>query len=174
MSRSRLPRSFNRDSGFTLLEVLAALFILSIAVFGIYQGQSNLVRITVRSENMAQALGLAQQKMVETELELRDKSLAGLLDDESGEFKDEVFRDFKWNRKLTRVSAGCLFPSSQNSDEGPENTATPFGDIFSIAEKVFENNVRKIQITVSWKEGNKDRQISLSQLYISFKEIPSL
>jgi prepilin-type N-terminal cleavage/methylation domain-containing protein len=174
MSPSTLLRTFNRNSGFTLLEVLAALFILSIAVFGIYQGQSNLVRMTVRSEHMAQALGLAQQKMVETELELRDKSLAGLLDDESGEFKDEAFRDYKWNRKLTRVSAGCLFPSSQGSEEGPENAATPFGDIFSIAEKVFENNVRKIQITVSWKEGNKDRQLSLSQLYVSFKELPSL
>ena len=168
--KSRLTARVN--DGFTLLEVLAALFILSIAVFGIYQGQSNLVRMTIRSEHMAQALGLAQQKMVETELELRDKSLAGLLDEETGEFKGEAFKAYKWTRKLEKVSAGCLFPSPKDSEE--TQPSDPFGGIFSMAEKVFENNVRKIKITVSWEEGNKKREINLSQLYVSFKEIPSL
>jgi len=160
-------------AGFTLLEVLAALFILSIAVFGIYQGQSNLVRMTVRSEHMAQALGLAQQKMVETELELRDKSLSGLLDEETGEFKDEAFREYKWTRKLEKVSAGCMFPNPGEDSQEPGAT-DPLGGIASIAERVFENNVRKIRIIVSWEEGNKKREVSLNQLYVSFKELPSL
>lgn len=161
-----------QSTGFTLIEVIFSLLILAIGVMGILQGQSGATRVALRSEAMAQALYLAEEKMTELEIQLRSKTFVGLPEEEKGDFKDEKLKEFKWNRKLEKVDLGCFIP--KNISEGgegdqPQSTAQGY---FALVEKVFENAVRKIKITVEWEDNNQTKSVELTQLYVHFQSLP--
>lgn len=160
-----------KESGFTLVEVIFSLLILAIGVMGIIQGQSGATKVTLRSESMAQALYLAEQKMTEMEILLRSKTFISLPEEEKGEFKDEHFKAFKWNRKLEKVELGCFIPKdvSQGKEGEAQNTAQGY---FALVEKIFENAVRKIKVTVEWPEGSKTKSVELTQLYVRYQDLP--
>lgn len=165
----------NKRRGFTLVEVIFALLILAIAVLGIIQGQSGSTRITLRSEAMAQALYLAEEKMTEMEVLLRSKTFVSLPEEEKGEFKDEKLKNFKWIRKLEKVELGCFIPQELTEGSGSgENGEAPSAaqGYFGLIEKIFENAVRKIKVSVEWAEGTKTKSVELSQLYVRFKDLP--
>lgn len=152
--------------GFTLLEMLGALMIFAIAVLGFRYGQSGTAKLVINAERNAQALSLAQQQMTETEILLRSKNLKAMPDEEKGEFKDDAFKDYKWTRKLEKVDLGCFMPTSTNGESSKDGITKTFEDIFDTA-------VRKIKVTVEWKEGNKTRSQSLTQLFVRFQEFPA-
>jgi prepilin-type N-terminal cleavage/methylation domain-containing protein len=63
----------NRESGFTLLEVLMAMAILGIGVLTIGVAQLSAIKMSSRSEHMSQAMYLAQDQM-ETFMAMRPNS----------------------------------------------------------------------------------------------------
>jgi prepilin-type N-terminal cleavage/methylation domain-containing protein len=150
--------------GFTLLEVIVSVAILAVALLGFHQGQSSSVRLSVRSERLAQATGLAQQKMTDAELTLQKKGMTGLPEEEKGEFKDEPFKEFRWVRKIEKVNLSCFLPKQKTEVAGQQG-------YYALAEKYFESALRKIRVTVEWKEGNKKRSTTLSQMYVRFDDI---
>lgn len=156
-----------KSRGFTLIEVLVALMILAIALLGFRQGQSSTVKLAVQSEKQAQALTLAQKQMTETEIMLRKKNFQGMPEEEKGEFKDEAFKEYKWIRKLEKVDLGCFMPKQKGKDANEQG-------VFSIFDKLFDNSVRKIRITVEWSDGKQTRSKSLTQLYVRFEDIANL
>lgn len=166
------------SKAFTLLEVLVSIAILAIALLGFYQGQASVTRLAVRSEAMSQALYLAEQKMTELELQLRNKTFVSLPEEEKGDFKDEHFKEFKWKRELEKVDLGCFIPKELisgggDSEQGQNAQASAAQGLFAMIDKVFENAVRKIRVTVEWTEGNKPRSVTLAQLYVRYKDLPS-
>src|SRR5579885_184692 len=104
-----------RARGFTLLEIVAALSILAIAILGFQQGQSRSVRMINTAEDRAQAIGLAQMQMTEIELQLKRKGFLALPEEEKGDFKDDKLKKFKWVRKFEKVDIGCLMPGGSGS-----------------------------------------------------------
>ncbi|MBN8555985.1 MAG: prepilin-type N-terminal cleavage/methylation domain-containing protein [Deltaproteobacteria bacterium] len=157
-------KSEKKEKGFTLLEVIVSLVILAVALLGFHQGQTSSVRLSLRSEKLAQATALAQQKMTETELQLRKKNLASFQEEEKGEFTEEAFKEFKWNRKFEKITLSCFLPKPKTEVEGQQG-------YYAIAEKYFENSMRKIKVTIEWQEGNKTRSTHLTQLYVDFPNI---
>lgn len=140
--------------------------IFAIAVLGFRYGQSGTAKMVINAERQAQALTLAQKQMAEIEIMLRNKNLSAFPDEEKGEFKDEAFKEYKWIRKLEKVNLGCFMPTQAGNNSQKDGVTKTFEDIFN-------NAVRKIKVTVEWKEGNKTRSQSLSQLYVHFSEFPT-
>lgn len=174
-------RMKNPRLGFTLIEVIFSLLILSIGLLGIFQGQSGATKVIIRSEAMAQALNIAEEKMTEIEIQLKNKSFISLPEEEKGEPKEEKLKQFKWVRKLEKVEMGCLIPEALfgggNSDKddksGAGGAAAGLGGIPTLVKQVFETNVRKIIVIVEWSEGNQKKSVELTQLYVRFKDFPS-
>lgn len=163
-----LLRRSNIKNAFTLVEVLASLLLLAIALAGIVQGQNGSIRTVVRSENMAQAMQLAQSKMTETELSLQTQDFGAFQDKEHGDFgTDEKLKAFKWTRLLQKVDVGCFIPEDKGSQTDQQQS------YFSLAKMIFKKAIRKIVVRVEWKEGVKKRQIQLTQLYIRFSDVPT-
>ncbi len=160
-----------RNRGFTLIEVVVTLSLLAIALLGFHQGQANSIKVSRRAEFKLQAANLAQMKMTEIELDLKQKGFRAFTDEETGEFADEKFKNkFKWTRKFERVDIGCFLPepSSDGSDkQSPQNTG-----LFSTVKTFFENAIRKIKISVEWEEAGKKYKVQISQLYVRFEDLP--
>lgn len=156
----------SKNAGFTLIEILAALAILAIAILGFRNGQTGVAKLTIASERNGQALALAQKQMTELEINLRSKGVKGVPDEEKGDFKDDAFKDYHWVRKLEKVDVGCFMPKE------PGKNSTEDG-VTQIFDKVVQELVRKLVVTVEWEEGNKKRSQSVAQLYVDFKNMPT-
>ena len=148
------------SAAFTLVEILAALAFLSIALLGFHQGQSGAVKIARGAEFKIQATALAQMKMTETELQIEKKGFQSFVEDEKGDFENKSFSIYKWKRKLSRVDLGCFMPASKSADESGQ------GGFFQIAQKFFEDSVRKVEVVVEWDFGGRTQQLKLNQLYV--------
>lgn len=149
------------------MEVLAAMMILAIALLGIAQGQSGSVRTIIRSENLSQAMNLAEEKMNEIQLELRFQSFQAFPESEQGNFDDEKLENFHWERHLEQVSLGCFIPEAAVEEQDQMG-------LYAFAENIFEEAIRKIVVRVEWEERGRTQEVQLSQLYIRFQDIPRM
>lgn len=92
-------KRFNRKSGFTILEVLAATVIFGVAVYAIVDSQRGSMRNMVQSERYFMATNLARLKMSELEIKYqRDLNVNGAtasLGEDSGTF-DKPYEEYSW------------------------------------------------------------------------------
>jgi general secretion pathway protein I len=95
-------QDLQHQSGFTLLEVMAALSILAIVLVSIYRLHAQTVSMNSEVRFYATAPMLAQLKMAEVE----SKSPEDLVDD-SGDFGDE-FPNYSWNIVIEDVESTAL------------------------------------------------------------------
>ncbi len=80
--------------GFTLLEVMIALAVLSIGLVAVFQSQSQSISMITRSRFETTAALLAQWKMAEFEA-----AKAGDLSSRNGDFGDD-YRDYTWEVQM--------------------------------------------------------------------------
>jgi hypothetical protein len=155
---------------FTLIEVIAAVSLLSLALLGILQGQSGSVQSIVRSEALSQAMFLAQGKMVELEAQLLRRNFEAFPEEESGEFEVAGLEGFRWTQKIESVEVGCFIPTTPDQAEGSGAEAA---GLMGFAEGIFENHVRKLTVIVEWQASERPLRAELSQIFVRFSELPS-
>lgn len=157
----------NERRSFTLLEIFVAVFLMSLILVAVVQGQVGSVNRVVRSEKMSQALALAEEKMTELEIELQRKNFESFPDEEKGEFDDEKLQEFTWIRYLEKVDIGCFVPQQQQQEDGAQTQP-----ILGLFEQIFERAVRKVIVRIEWEEAGQTRGTELVQLYVRFEDMP--
>ncbi len=143
---SRLDVCPNRESlrccnGFTLLETLVSIAILSISLVVILQLFSGGLKSSRLSDNYTRAIFHAREKM--EGILLDDNFTDGITE---GEFSD----GFEWEAQTLRLE-----PAQEEEAEFPV-------DIFSIFS---------IKGDVSWQEGSKEKHFEISTLKVAEKVI---
>ncbi|MBZ4417118.1 prepilin-type N-terminal cleavage/methylation domain-containing protein [Myxococcus sp. RHSTA-1-4] len=119
-----------RNRGFTLLEVVVALAILGLALMAIFDLNAGAVANHVYTKRLTVASLLARSKMTDIEQKLYDDGFSNDDDEESGDFSDEGWPQFKWRAriiapKLDGVSPdqliGAIFnlPIGESADGDP-------------------------------------------------------
>ena len=83
-----------RQQAFTLLEIMVALAIVGIAMVALLSLGNRSIGVHSRLQHLTRATLLAQQKMAESELEVRRGGIEQLTD-RSGTFA-EPFADYRW------------------------------------------------------------------------------
>ena len=97
------PRGFSRNaSGFTLLEVMIALAVMSIVLVSVYRMHSQSLTMNTAARFYTLAPLLAQKKMAE----LETLSSGGFPED-SGDF-DEQYPGYSWRTSIMDVSSEVL------------------------------------------------------------------
>jgi general secretion pathway protein I len=119
--------------GFTLLEVVVALAILAVALMAIFSLNSGAVASHAYVKRLSVATLLARSKMTDLEQLIYDKGMPADDDEESGDFSDEGFGNFKWTARIIAPKAEQLSPdqilgSLFNIPMGdPDSAADPSG-----------------------------------------------
>jgi prepilin-type N-terminal cleavage/methylation domain-containing protein len=83
------------QKAFSLLEVMVALGILSVALFVLIDGQATAVLMTLEASKITVATTLAQEKMSECVLILESEGFQESDINEEGDFEDGIFSEFK-------------------------------------------------------------------------------
>jgi general secretion pathway protein I len=99
-----------RNRGFTLLETVIALAILALALMAIFDLNSGAVANHVYSKHLTIATLLARSKMTDIEQKLYDDGFSNDDDEESGNFSEEGWPNFKWRAKIIAPKLNGVSP----------------------------------------------------------------
>jgi prepilin-type N-terminal cleavage/methylation domain-containing protein len=163
-------------SGFTLLEIMIAMAILSISLLAIYHS----VGISLRASGMAEKVDIAnqlgRQKMAEIMMSLDEDIARGAFPDEKeeqGTF-DKPYERYKWAYQIRKVEIPLTnLPGQEGGAPGGENaggggTPSPSGtqttpgiegqaaNLAKVVSKKISDSIRELKLTVSWGEGEED------------------
>ena len=136
------------QKGFTILEVLTAVSILTIGLLGVASMQIDAIRGNYFSDNTTCALALAEDKM---------ERLLGLTYS-NDELKDNVTTN---NTNLNTIVSGNVDHEELNIDEAGDNGGQ-FHRIWNIADNLPMSNNKTITVIVTWDQDK--HRVSLSSI----------
>ncbi|MCX7943264.1 MAG: prepilin-type N-terminal cleavage/methylation domain-containing protein [Deltaproteobacteria bacterium] len=168
--------------GFTLLEVMISLAILSIALSAVIGVNIGAMSISGKSKGIIIAASLARSKMFDIEEELRIKGFPDFDEQLEGDFDAEGHPDFKWvaqiiKIKLPNYSAPKEMASATGQNQGtsslgisptlitPEMSAAMAG--LPIFLKQIEDAIREVKVTVLWLEQEREKSLTVTTHFVN-------
>lgn len=162
--------------GFTLLEIMIAMAILSSSLLALYSSMGNSLKISAQAEDSNQASQLARQKMTEVLMSLDEDITRGAFPDEkeeSGVF-DKPFEKYKWFYVIKKVEIPVLKPPGDQpvgaeGDSGASASTNPAGqttpglegaaaNMAQMVTKKISESIRELNLTVSWGENSDEEE----------------
>jgi prepilin-type N-terminal cleavage/methylation domain-containing protein len=165
------------SSGFTLLEIMVAIAILSSTLVVLLSIVTNNVRSTNHAKMTTSATLLARTKMVDIEDEILDNGFTDNDENAVGSFKDLGYPQFRWETSIERIelpsdlaqrSRDQATTQSQDAKD-PMSLLTGFmgGMMSSFIEPIrngLQESVRKVTVRVLWDEhGRPDQSFEVVQ-----------
>lgn len=160
MSRARIEISMsqaNRQSGFSLLEVMIAMSILAFSLLAIFNLHSTAMMTSARAQNISVATMLARHQMAQLLLAFEAESEKGRFPNdksEQGDFSEVGYPDFRWEMELRRVE----MPAPPLPEEAGGDLVSKI--VQSISKKISEST-RELKLTVVWKDLEEDESIEV-------------
>lgn len=173
----------NTDKGFTLLEVMISLAILSVALTAVIGVNIGAMAISGKSRGIIIAASLARSKMFDIEEELRIKGFPDFDEQLDGDFDAEGHPDYKWvaqiiKIKLPEYSAPQDIVSVAQQNQGstsslgisptiisPEMSAAMAG--LPMFLKQIENAIREVKVTVLWLEQEREQSLTVTTHFVN-------
>lgn len=172
----------SNSSGFTLLEVMISLAILSVALSAVIGVNIGAMAISGKSKGIILAASLARSKMFDLEEELRIKGFPDFDEQLDGDFDAEGHSDYKWiaqiiKIKLPQYSAPDDISSIAQQNQGsntlgispttisPEMSAAMAGLPMFI--KQIEDAVREVKLTVVWMEQEQEQSLTVTTHFVN-------
>jgi len=150
------------EDGFTLLEVMAAVVILSIALVSLLHANNQSVLLKGRAQNVTTATLLAREKLSEI---LIDPS--SLEESQNGDFGDR-FPYWRWevtaeDEDLPFDFGGFSSDQERRGDASAGGAPAGAKRAGTTGAKEEQPGTRKITLTISWPEGTKETSFTLTQ-----------
>jgi general secretion pathway protein I len=173
--------------GFTLLEMMIAMAILSGALTWLVGGMSRNIAAENHAKLMTTATFLARATMSQFEDELYEKGFGEFEKDECKGYEDKGFQRFSYCIKVDKVelpgqdqvqsimtkaqeakSQLMGGDTSKDSTSSSTQTSNPLtagaaamSSSFGIIKDVLEQGIRRVTVTVLWKEGKKENKLNV-------------
>lgn len=147
------------QAGFTLLEILLALGILTISLLVISDFHNVGMVASRRSEELTIASMLARQQLHVVQLDL-EKGMAkeefpGDSKTTEGTF-DEPYEKYKWKAEIKKVEIPV--PPAGEGEDAEQNNAM-LGVFKMVAEKIGKS-AREVKVTVTWDDLGEEQGVS--------------
>jgi hypothetical protein len=177
------------SSGFTIMEVMVSIMILTVSVVSIFGAQFAAVATTEFSRNLTHALNLAECRMSEIELEVLTENGFQVADvEESGDccevVDDDVPEHFSCVWEIKRVElpdvesllteggpdGGLLSDLDLGGSPDEEETSADFfgllGSFMPLLSDMLGEGIRRVSVTVKWQQGSSEKELTLSQFIV--------
>ncbi len=161
----------NKQSGFTILEILAATLIFFLVAASVIATRTQALRAVAESGLISQAQALAEMKMTEMELKFQeaiDKSgVKGALGHDEGGF-EAPYEAFKWSAELKEnpntVSQEQLLQFLQAYGMSAEDSEQQFQQsklLLTNLNKALKENMTELVLKVTWNFQKTERTFLL-------------
>lgn len=156
--------------GFTLLEVLAAVIILSTTIIALSQNQTQSMQLIQTAQYYDKALFLAQSKMAEIDRSIQEKGLSALKDEEKGEFDQETYPGYTFFIKKEKIPVPdfAKLMSMTSGDEVPEDDqeSSGFEGPLKMITELWGKAIRQVTVEVTWKVRSSQQSYDLVTHYV--------
>ncbi len=160
-----------RASGFTLLEIMVAIAILSVTLVVLLSIVTNNVRSTNHAKMTTAATFLARTRMVEIEDEILDNGFTDNDESAAGTFRDSGYPQFRWESIIERIDLPSDMATKARDQSSaatmdakdPMSLMTGFmgGMMSSFIDPIrlgLQESVRKVTVRVLWDEHGRLNQ----------------
>lgn len=157
----------NQKRGFSLVEVLGAMMILSIALVALIENQSSSLQMTKKSLLLDQATSLAQGKLAELTVQANSKSLSEFPESGEGEFEDEALERFSWRYQTQPVAApdfaamAKVAMGGDDTDTSNEGNAGMLDGPLKSVTEAWSKALLELRVEILWKEGNIEKNYAV-------------
>ena len=172
--------------GFTLLEVMVAIAILSSALVVLLEINTRNIAATNHARMMTTATQLARAELVRLEDDLDDKGYPDLDDTRQGNFADDGLPMFRWEAHIEKIElpgnladqaskaatdkqTSSLAQSASSSLGGFNPTSGGVGGAasvvlgqFDMIRNAIEQSIRKVTLRIYWPEGKIEKYIEVT------------
>ncbi|HLK89902.1 MAG TPA: prepilin-type N-terminal cleavage/methylation domain-containing protein [Polyangia bacterium] len=165
------PGRRSLSSGFTLLEIMVAIAILSVTMVVLLSIVTSNVRSTNHAKMTTAATFLARNRMVEIEDEILDYGFTDNEESTAGTFRDSGYPQFRWESVIERIDlpsdmstkARDQASSTTMDAKDPMSLMTGFmgGMMSSFIDPIrlgLQESVRKVTVRVLWDEHGRPNQ----------------
>jgi len=175
--------------GFTLLEVMIAVAILSISLTSLLSSQMASMRATRYARGVSVAIFLAESKLVDIESDMRFEGWGNDDRDFDGDFSEEGWPEIRYQCLVDYIELpdyNALVQAKEAGDTDGGGAATPFvadaddqafgalGMVWPIVKAAVEQSIRKASCTVVWSDGNIEHDATVSTFWTDPKQLLQL
>ena len=148
-----------RFQGFSLIEVLAAITILSGVLFAASRIISASYIYASKVHNIYLGTELCRLKLHDVEEIIKQEGLPDDETEEEGEFEDREYEGFRWKYSVKRVFIPLPdFSTSAEDGSYLDQSASMLSLAKGNIEDFFKERIRKLTVSVFWGEGVKESE----------------
>lgn len=155
--------------GFSLLEVLAALLILSVSIIALSANQTQSIRLIQSANKRTTAVALAQSKMAETNQLIMEKGLGEIKENSQGEFDQELYPSYGWTLSKQRIPVpdftSLMSAASGDVVDEEENQGSFEGPMKAVTD-LWGKGIKQVTVEVTWKERENPKSYNLVTHYV--------
>jgi general secretion pathway protein I len=159
---------FKLKSGFSFVEVMVALVILSISLVILFESQTRSMDLVSRANSIDVAVALAGAKMTELSSLAEQKGASVLKSDESGDFDQEKYPGYHWKYTLSSIPApdfmallGHAQTTGGEENNAAESSASMIAGPLQQISKMWAEGVKELHLEVTWKDGAREKSYDL-------------
>ena len=179
-----------KNKGFTLIEVMIALMILSITLLSLSTGQAVALNSTRKMRLVTMATIVAKNMMSDIELMADVKGFTYVKDlgeKKEGSVEGDDYKGWKWTREMKEVNFPIsaimnMFTAQEKSSAESEGQSNPIGSgeeaqimglVSSNIEKIMHDSIREVSVTVYWpvKGGKEFSNVRLVYYVVDFETV---
>ena len=161
-------RQRRNDGGFSLIEVIIAMMILSSGIILLVSSWANSYKKINRTQVQFEMAALLERKMVELRKEYDGKPLE-TIDDEKAEDFGADYPQYAWKMKSQELEFPDLTALLVSQDGGATQEMLTL--IRTLTEH-FNKSVKEVKVTVIYKGGSKPIEYSVTTYFVDYdKEI---
>lgn len=153
-----------KNGGFTLIETILALVILSSGVMLLANSWSGSYMFVRKTQLNTEIAALLERKMVEVEIEYAGKPLESIDEEKSDDFGSE-YPQYSWKMTSKEMELPNLTATMTAQAGGADEMALT---IMKTLTEHLSKSIKEVKVSVIYKGGKKPIEVSATQYFVDY------